>query len=48
MKLGERIFARDHWVAGGAEARARDLMAMFADPEVDLVQSLQGGYGSAS
>ena len=47
VKLGDGVFARDHWVAGGAEERARDLMAMFADPEVDLVQCLQGGYGSA-
>ena len=47
VKIAERILDRDHWVAGSAEARAGDLMAMFADPEVDLVQSLQGGYGSA-
>jgi muramoyltetrapeptide carboxypeptidase len=47
VKLGEGVFSRDHWVAGDAEARARDLTAMFADPEVDLVQCLQGGYGSA-
>src|SRR5262245_8620458 len=47
VKLGEGAFDRDHWVAGDAERRARDLTAMFADPEVDLVQSLQGGYGSA-
>ena len=47
VRLGEHVFARDAYVAGNAEARARDLMAMFADPEVDLVQALQGGYGSA-
>ena len=27
-------------------ARARDLEAMFADPEVDVVQCLTGGFGS--
>ena len=27
--------------------RADDLNALFADPEVDVVQALQGGYGSA-
>jgi muramoyltetrapeptide carboxypeptidase len=47
VKLGEGAFSRDHWTAGAAELRARDVMTMFADPEVDLVQSLQGGYGSA-
>ena len=47
VKLGEGVFARDDWVAGDPRARARDLMAMFEDPEVDAVQCLQGGYGSA-
>jgi muramoyltetrapeptide carboxypeptidase len=47
VKLGAATLSRDHWVAGDAEDRARDLMAMFTDPEVDLVQCLQGGYGSA-
>ena len=30
-----------------AQARADDLNALFADPEVDVVQALQGGFGSA-
>ncbi len=47
VKLSDGIYARDHWVAGDAEARARDLEAMFADPEVDAVQCCRGGYGSA-
>jgi muramoyltetrapeptide carboxypeptidase len=47
VKLGEGIYARDDWVAGDPELRARDLMAMFADPEVDVVQCCRGGYGSA-
>jgi muramoyltetrapeptide carboxypeptidase len=47
VKLGEGIFDRDDWVAGSPETRARDLAAMFADPEVDVVQCAQGGYGSA-
>ena len=29
------------------ERRADDLNALFADPEVDVVQALQGGFGSA-
>jgi muramoyltetrapeptide carboxypeptidase len=47
VKLGDHVFARDAYVAGTAEDRAADLMAMFADPEVDAVEALQGGYGSA-
>jgi muramoyltetrapeptide carboxypeptidase len=46
VKLGEHVFERDDWVAGAAEHRAADLMAMFLDPEVDVVQCFQGGYGS--
>jgi len=46
VKLGEHIFERDDYVAGAAEKRASDLMAMFLDPEVDVVQCFQGGYGS--
>lgn len=47
VKLGEGVFDRDDYVAGDPKTRARDVMAMFADPEVDVVQCLQGGYGSA-
>jgi muramoyltetrapeptide carboxypeptidase len=47
VKLAEHVFARDDYVAGSAEDRAADLNALFADPEVDVVQALQGGYGSA-
>lgn len=47
VKLAEHVFARDDYVAGDAKDRAADLNALFADPEVDVVQALQGGYGSA-
>lgn len=47
MKLADGIDARDDYVAGSPEARAEDLNALFADPEVDVVHCLQGGYGSA-
>jgi muramoyltetrapeptide carboxypeptidase len=46
VKLGEHVFERDDYVAGAPEHRAADVMAMFLDPEVDLVQCLQGGFGS--
>jgi len=47
VKLAPGVFARDDYVAGDARERAADLNALFADPEVDVVQCLQGGYGSA-
>ena len=47
VKLAPGIWARDDYVAGDARARAEDLNALFADSEVDLVQALQGGFGSA-
>jgi muramoyltetrapeptide carboxypeptidase len=47
VKLAEHVYARDDYVAGDAKDRAADLNALFADLEVDVVQALQGGYGSA-
>jgi len=47
VKLAPHLYDRDDYVAGDAEDRAADLNALFADPEVDVVQALQGGYGSA-
>jgi muramoyltetrapeptide carboxypeptidase len=47
VKLAEGVFERDDYVAGDARLRATDLVALFADPAVDVVQCLQGGYGSA-
>jgi len=47
VKLGPGIHDRDDYVAGDPKRRADDLHALFADPEVDIVQSLQGGFGSS-
>ncbi len=47
VKLADGVFDRDDYVAGDARRRAADLAALFADDEVDVVQSLQGGYGCA-
>lgn len=46
VKLTEGVWARDDYMAGGAEQRAADLLRLFADPEVDVVQVLQGGFGA--
>jgi muramoyltetrapeptide carboxypeptidase len=47
VKLAPGIHERDDYVAGDPRRRADDLNSLFADPEVHVVQSLQGGYGSA-
>ena len=46
VKLGEGVWDRDDYMAGSPQRRAADLMAMFSDPEVDVVQCLQGGFGA--
>ena len=46
VKLASGVWERDDYVAGDPRGRADDLNALFADPEVDVVQALQGGFGS--
>jgi muramoyltetrapeptide carboxypeptidase len=47
VRLAPGVHDRDDYVAGEARRRADDLHALFADPEVDVVQALQGGFGSS-
>ncbi len=47
VKLAPHVDDRDDFVAGDARARARDLSELFADPEVDAIQMLRGGYGAS-
>jgi muramoyltetrapeptide carboxypeptidase len=47
VKLAAGALERKDWLAGDPETRARDLMAMFTDSSVDVIQCLRGGYGSA-
>jgi len=35
------------WHAGSPETRARDIQEAFDDPEIDAIQTMRGGYGSA-
>jgi muramoyltetrapeptide carboxypeptidase len=35
------------WHAGSPKVRARDLQTAFADPDVDPILTMRGGYGSA-
>ena len=46
-KLMPGALESDDWHAGSPEVRASDLQAAFADPEIDAIQTMRGGYGSA-
>lgn len=45
-KPGKHLFDRTEYLAGPDAARAEDVNAMFADPEVGAVMALAGGYGA--
>jgi muramoyltetrapeptide carboxypeptidase len=46
LKLSDGIWDRTDYVAGDPKSRADDLHALFADPEVDVIQVLWGGTGA--
>lgn len=46
VKMLDGNWAKDDYVAGSAEDRAADLMTLFEDPEVDVIQVLWGGTGA--
>src|SRR5215469_5723545 len=46
-RLAPNVRKRLGFLAGDDQARASDLMGMFADPEVKGIICLRGGYGSA-
>ncbi len=45
MKAGEHLLDRYGHLAGTDKARAADVNSMFADPDIDAVFTLRGGYG---
>src|SRR5262249_23520044 len=47
VKLMPGALEHDGWHAGSPEVRASDLQGAFADDEVDAIQTIRGGYGSA-
>jgi muramoyltetrapeptide carboxypeptidase len=47
VKLMPSALEQDDWHGGSPEVRAADLQEAFADPQVDVVQTMRGGYGSA-
>jgi muramoyltetrapeptide carboxypeptidase len=46
VRLTDGVWAQDDYVAGKPQQRADDLNALFADPEVDVIQVLWGGTGA--
>jgi len=45
MKTGEHLLDRHGYLGGTDENRAADINTMFADPEVDAILALRGGWG---
>ena len=46
VKVGESAHAKYGYLSGTDELRARDVNAMFADPQVDAIVCTRGGYGT--
>ena len=46
-KLGQHVADRRGYLAGRDEDRAADLNAMFADPAVNAIHCIRGGWGAA-
>lgn len=46
VRLGKAVRKRTGYLAGSDNERANDINSMFADPTVDAVMCLRGGYGS--
>ncbi len=43
----ESVFAKDRFVAGAADVRARAIQQAWADPSIAALIAMRGGYGSA-
>jgi muramoyltetrapeptide carboxypeptidase len=46
-KMGKHVLDRRGYLAGRDEDRAADINAMFADPSVDAIHCIRGGWGAA-
>ena len=46
VRYGPALFARENLFAGSHERRARELQAMFSDPDVAAIFCARGGYGA--
>jgi len=46
-KFGKNVRKRNGYLGGSIDERLDDLHAMFADPSVDAIFAIRGGYGAA-
>lgn len=46
VRMGRNLFARWGYLAGSDERRAADVNHAFADPTIDAIIALRGGYGT--
>jgi muramoyltetrapeptide carboxypeptidase len=46
VKAGKHLYEKTQYLAGSDEQRAEDVNSMFADPAVDAIFCLTGGYGT--
>ncbi|MEO8491318.1 LD-carboxypeptidase [Pseudomonas sp.] len=46
LRIFPGVYERDGYLAGSDDVRLRDLHAAFADPEIDAIFCLRGGYGT--
>ncbi|WP_432754664.1 S66 peptidase family protein [Pseudomonas sp. WMBT8] len=46
LRIFSGVYERDGYLAGSDKVRLRDLHAAFADPEIDAIFCLRGGYGT--
>ena len=46
LRIYPGVYERDGYLAGSDEVRLRDLHAAFANPDVDAIFCLRGGYGT--
>ena len=46
LRIFPGVFERDGYLAGSDDTRLNDLHAAFADPDIDAIFCLRGGYGT--
>jgi muramoyltetrapeptide carboxypeptidase len=47
VRIGDAVRSKRGYLAGSDKERVRDINTMFADPEVDAIIAVRGGYGCA-
>ena len=45
VRYSEQVFMQDYYFAGAHDLRARELMRMFVDPQIEAILCARGGYG---